>query len=91
MSVNYLAFAAWITWNTLAFAFVGLDKRRSVDLGRRLPEVFLFFVAACFAALGVFLGLLFFRHKTRKFYFILGVAILLMQQAWIVYWVFGRT
>lgn len=67
--------------NLIAFIFVGVDKKRSVDNAERIPEVYLFFIAIFFASLGVFLGMLFFRHKTQKIYFLLGMVLLIMEQA----------
>jgi len=64
---------------------VGVDKKQSVDQNRRLPEVFLFFVAVLFASLGVFLGLFMFRHKTRKFYFPFGIGLLVIEQTALLY------
>ena len=67
--------------NVVAFVLVGMDKKRSVNNSERLPEVYLFFIAIFFASLGVFLGMFFFHHKTRKIYFPLGIGLLILQQA----------
>lgn len=69
-----------ILWNLVAFILVGFDKQRSIAQERRVPEVYLFFVAVLFASLGVFAGMYSFRHKTRKSYFPIGIGILLVQQ-----------
>lgn len=66
--------------NAIAFVLVGVDKSRSIDREERVPEVYFFFLATCFASLGVLLGMFAFRHKTRKMYFPLGISFLLLQQ-----------
>ncbi|MEJ0021251.1 MAG: DUF1294 domain-containing protein [Candidatus Doudnabacteria bacterium] len=67
--------------NLLAFILVGIDKKSSVDNTERIPEVYYFFIAIFFASLGVLLGMIFFHHKTRKFYFPLGISLLILEQA----------
>lgn len=66
--------------NFAAFIYVGVDKRKSIQQTQRVPEVNLFFISVFFAALGVFLGMFFFRHKTRKIHFPLGIGFLFIQQ-----------
>jgi uncharacterized membrane protein YsdA (DUF1294 family) len=76
--IFYLVLAAI---NLVAFILVGIDKKRSVENSERIREVYLFFIAIFFASLGVFLGMLFFRNKTRKIYFLLGIGLLIIEQA----------
>jgi uncharacterized membrane protein YsdA (DUF1294 family) len=73
-------YAAIIAINLIAFILVGIDKKRSRDDTERIREVYLFFIAIFFASLGVFLGMLFFRHKTKKIYFPLGIGLLFAEQ-----------
>ena len=80
--MNNLSIFYWIlaSINLIAFILVGVDKKRSVSNSERVPEVYLFLIAIFFASLGVFLGMLFFRHKTRKIYFPLGIGLLFIEQ-----------
>ena len=66
--------------NLFGFILVGIDKRQSFNQNERTPEVYFFLIAVLFASLGVFLGMFVFHHKTRKFYFPLGIGILLIEQ-----------
>jgi uncharacterized membrane protein YsdA (DUF1294 family) len=70
--------------NLFGFVLVGIDKRQSFNQNERTPEVYFFLIAVLFASLGVFLGMFVFHHKTRKFYFPLGIGILLLEQAVLV-------
>lgn len=67
--------------NILAFFITGSDKRKSMRGGNpeRTPEGLLFFMAIIFGAVGVYLGMLTFRHKTKKWYFQLGIPLLILQ------------
>ena len=57
------------------------DKRKSVYGGEadRTPEGFLFFLAAAFGSVGIYAGMLISRHKTRKWYFQVGIPLLIVQ------------
>lgn len=72
--------------NLLAFLAMGRDKEKSRDpQARRMPEGEIFFWAAAFGSLGVYLGMLFFRHKTRKWYFALGIPLLILENIACIY------
>lgn len=60
--------------NLSAFLIMAWDKRQSRRTGaERISEGLLFFMAVAFGALGVFLGMFAFRHKTRVWYFLIGI------------------
>ena len=67
--------------NLVAFIIIGRDKRRSIrgHNAERAPEGFMFFLATMFGSVGVYLGMILFRHKTRKWYFQLGIPLLIIQ------------
>lgn len=73
--------------NILAFFITGSDKRKSMQSGDRdrTPEGLLFFLATTFGSLGVYLGMLTFRHKTERWYFQLGIPLLILQNFAILY------
>lgn len=64
--------------NLVAFLVMAWDKRQSRRTGaERISEGLLFFMATAFGALGVFFGMFAFRHKTRTWYFLLGIPLAL--------------
>ncbi|MFT5037198.1 MAG: uncharacterized membrane protein YsdA (DUF1294 family) [Candidatus Azotimanducaceae bacterium] len=73
--------------NIWAFLVMGHDKRKSTrgDNAERAPEGVMFFLATMFGSIGVYLGMLAFRHKTRKWYFQLGIPLLILQNLATVY------
>jgi uncharacterized membrane protein YsdA (DUF1294 family) len=87
---NNLLIAIFIIINLAAFLVMLFDKNRSKKAGaERIPEVMLFFLSACFGSFGVFLGMLTLRHKTQKWYFILGIP-LMMAENCATLWVIGN-
>jgi uncharacterized membrane protein YsdA (DUF1294 family) len=81
----YLALAVFAIINLVAFFYIGSDKQRSRDHDPRIKEVNFFVWAIFFGSLGVLLGMVFFHHKTKKFAFIFGISILLLQQLTLIY------
>lgn len=75
--------------NLIAFILVLVDKSRSTRPGvERLSEGLLFFMATAFGALGVYAGMFAVRHKTRKWYFLIGIPLLIVQNlatAYLIY------
>jgi uncharacterized membrane protein YsdA (DUF1294 family) len=69
----------YLSANLFAFVLMGFDKSRSIALERRLSEAHFLFLSICFCALGVLVGMLFFRHKIGKFYFFIGVPLALLE------------
>ncbi len=72
--------------NIAGFVIVKIDKTVAELNGEksknkktkytRVPESFLLLTALFFGALGVYIGMLFFRHKTKKAKFIYGVPLI---------------
>ena len=68
--------------NLIAFLTFGADKRRARRDRRRVRESTLFLLAAIGGSIGALLGMYVFRHKTRHWYFCVGIpAILILQIA----------
>jgi len=78
--------ALFIMFNLIAFLVMLADKLKSVNAGSpRISEGLMFFLAAAFGSLGVYAGMFAFRHKTRKWYFLVGIPLLVIQNAAFVY------
>jgi uncharacterized membrane protein YsdA (DUF1294 family) len=69
-----------IAINLVGFLAMFLDKRRAIKNEWRIPEKTLFLIALLGGSLGTTLGMNTFRHKTKHWYFKLGMpAILILQ------------
>ena len=66
-----------------------IDKHRSSRNGSdRISEGMLFFLATIFGSVGVLIGMYLFRHKTRKWYFVVGMPILIVENLATLYCMF---
>lgn len=66
--------------NVTAFLVMLWDKMQSRKSGaERISEGLLFFMATMFGSVGVYLGMFVFRHKTRKWYFLIGIPMLILE------------
>lgn len=84
-----LLVGSFILINAAAFVLMLLDKGRSRREGaERISEGMLFFLAAAFGSLGVYAGMFAFHHKTRKWYFIIGIPLLMAQNLSFLYLAF---
>ncbi|MEN9921815.1 MAG: hypothetical protein RL097_91 [Candidatus Parcubacteria bacterium] len=87
MELEQIIIAILIIINVTALLLMGNDKHRSLhgDARKRISEGYIFFIAALFGSVGVYLGMLLFRHKTKKWYFMLGVPLLMIENAATLY------
>ena len=59
---------------------MGIDKRRAIRSAFRIPEATLFAIAILGGSIGSILGMHLFRHKTKHWYFLFGMPIILILQ-----------
>ena len=74
----YFVGAYLLLINLLLFILMGRDKAAAQAGARRTPETTLLALAVLGGSLGGLLGMLFFRHKTRKIAFRIGFPLLLI-------------
>ena len=79
-----LIIAYLIITNFIGFVLMGIDKRRAIKNAFRVPEATLFSMAIIGGSIGSILGMLIFRHKTRRWYFKVGLPAILVLQIAIV-------
>ena len=66
--------------NMAGFLAMGEDKRRAVRHLWRIPERTLFALALIGGSIGTWAGMYVFRHKTRHWYFVVGMPVILFFQ-----------
>ncbi|WP_418591547.1 DUF1294 domain-containing protein [Gemmiger sp.] len=67
--------------NILAFCLMGIDKHRARTRQWRIPERVLFGAALLGGSVGAWVGMYLFHHKTRHWYFVVGMPLILAVQA----------
>ena len=75
--------------NAAGLAACGLDKWKAKRGAWRIPEKTLFFFAVIGGGGGVWAGMYLFRHKTRRWYFVVGMPLILAVQTGLL-WYFLR-
>ena len=66
--------------NALGFLLMLVDKRKAQKNLWRIPEATLFLIAAIGGSIGSLAGMYKFRHKTRHWYFVIGMPAILIAQ-----------
>ena len=66
--------------NLVGFCMMGADKRKAIRGAWRISEASLFFTALIGGALGCTFGMHLFHHKTRHWYFRLGLPAIFVVQ-----------
>ena len=67
--------------NLLTFIIFGVDKRKARKRKWRISEETLIWMSIIGGSIGALVGMSFFRHKTQKRKFILGIPAILLVQA----------
>ena len=85
MSVYTIIITYVITINLIAFFLMGLDKWKARKRAWRIPEVTLCLFAIFGGSIGSILGMFLFHHKTRHWYFLYGLPLILCVQLLLIY------
>ena len=78
-----------IVWNIIVFALYGIDKYNAIHKKWRISEKTLLLTAFFMGGVGAFLGMQFFRHKTKHLKFTVGVPIMMLVNLGVIY-LFGK-
>lgn len=66
--------------NVVSFIMMGVDKRKAIKRAFRIPESTLFVLAIIGGSIGAIIGMHLFHHKTRHWYFLYGMPVILALQ-----------
>ena len=70
-----------VIMNILGVAVMGIDKYKAQHKLWRIPEKTLFLVSILGGSIGTWAGMYLFRHKTKHWYFVVGMPLILVCQA----------
>ena len=85
-----IAILYFLIINLIGLTLMGIDKRRAIRGAWRISEASLFTAALLGGALGCILGMNYFRHKTRHWYFKYGMPAIFFVQVLIGVLLFRR-
>jgi len=69
-----------IAMNLVGFAVMGIDKAKAKNHAWRIPEKAFFLVSLIGGSIGTWAGMYVFRHKTKHWYFVVGMPLILALQ-----------
>ena len=76
--------------NVVTFTEYGIDKRKARRGAWRVPEKTLILLPLLGGSVGALLGMKVFRHKTKHWYFVWGIPIILLAQTALAVWMWLR-
>ncbi len=87
MNFEFILMSIFALVNVLSFIIIAYDKHqaRKGYSTERISEGLLFFMATVFGSVGVYAGMIIFRHKTHKWYFQIGIPLLIIQNVAMLY------
>ena len=74
----------------MTFTVYGVDKAKARRGAWRVPEKTLFLLPLLGGSVGALLGMLVFRHKTKHWYFVWGIPLILLAQIALAAWVYFK-
>ena len=69
MKTPHILLIIYAVMSVIGFALMGIDKSRAINRKWRINEATLFLIALFGGGIGSTLGMFFFRHKTKHWYF----------------------
>lgn len=81
--MQYLGIIYIMIMNIISFFVMYSDKKRAIKGRWRIPEKTLFLLALLGGSAGGILGMYTFRHKTKHWYFVIGMPVILFLQVFI--------
>ena len=74
----------------MTFTVYGVDKAKARRGAWRVPEKTLFLLPLLGGSVGALLGMLVFRHKTKHWYFVWGIPLILLAQIALAVWIYVK-
>jgi len=75
-----IVIAYLVIMNLAGFAVMGIDKAKAKRKAWRIPEKVLFLFSIIGGSVGTWAGIYAFRHKTKHWYFVVGMPLILILQ-----------
>ena len=90
-SFTRIVFIYLVIINLIAFLLMVMDKSRARKHQWRIPEKTLFLSAILGGSIGAIAGMYTFHHKTKHWYFVIGMPAILIVQIALIVWIRSRS
>ena len=90
-SFTRIVFIYLVIINLIAFLLMAMDKSRARKHQWRIPEKTLFLLAILGGSIGAIAGMYTFHHKTKHWYFVIGMPAILIVQIALIVWIRSRS
>ena len=87
-NILWIILAYLLIMNIAGLSVMGIDKAKAKHHAWRIPETTLFLVSLLGGSIGTWAGMYLFRHKTKHWYFVLGMPVILVIHIVIAVYVF---
>ena len=85
-----ILFVYLVIINLLSLFLMAEDKRRARRGAWRIPEKTLFLLPLLGGSVGALAGMRVFHHKTKHWYFVWGIPLILLAQMALAVWLLAR-
>ena len=79
-NIIILLIVYFLVMTIIGYASMGIDKSKARKHAWRIPEATLFSIAILGGSIGSIMGMFHFRHKTKHWYFVLGMPLIFFVQ-----------
>ncbi len=86
---NFIIIALLIL-NIFGFILVSLDKYKAKNRLWRIPERSFFILSILGGGIGIYIGLFLFSHKTRHWYFMVIIPLIILAQIVFIYYLANK-
>ncbi len=90
MNIRVILAIVLVFMNLLSFLLFYVDKQRAIRHEWRISEKTLFLSAIAGGSVGAIAGMYVFHHKTRHWYFVIGMPAILVVHAVILYLLWNK-
>ncbi len=78
MNLQKIVIVCVIAMNIIGLLVMGMDKHKAKAHQWRIPEKTLFLISMIGGSVGTLAGMYLFRHKTKHWYFVIGMPLILV-------------
>ena len=79
-NIIILLIVYFLVMTIIGYVSMGVDKAKAKKHAWRIPEATLFSIAILGGSIGSILGMFHFRHKTKHWYFVVGMPLIFFIQ-----------